>query len=123
MRTRAVRGACNEICVGAANSLSSSLQCARDIDNLREGQSRSVAPFAEKVLYTDGLATRWTGRELGLRTYAPITTLLTSPRSVVNSMRMDGLDAAYIGWSLSGQTPAGPISLVRYLCLCFPHSC
>jgi len=103
----------NKICVGDANSLSSSVQCARDIDNLREGQSRSVAPFAEKVLYTDGLAARWTGRELGLRTYAPITTLLTSARSVVNSMRMDGLDAAYIGWSLSGQTPAGPVSLVR----------
>ena len=72
-----------------------------------------MAPFAEKMLYTDGLAARWTGRELGLRTYAPITTLLTSARSVVNSMRMDGLDAAYIGWSLSGQTPAGPVSLVR----------
>lgn len=90
-------------------------QCARDIDNLREGEARSAAPFSEKVLFTDGLAARWTGRE-HLRTHAPVGAVLKSARAVVNSMSMDGLDAAFIGWSLNGQTPAGPVSLVR-LCL------
>ena len=101
----------------------SSAQCARDIDNLREGEARSVAPFAEKVLYTDGLAARWMGRS-HFSTHLPVSTLLKSARSVVNTMRMDGLDAAFIGWSLSGQTPAGPVSLVcRPTPTHEPHNC
>ena len=97
--------------IGGWLSRVASGQVARDIDNLREGGARSAAPYSEKVLYSDGLAARWSGRE-HFSTHAPVGALLTKARAVVSSMRMDGLDAAYIGWSLSGQSAVGTVNLV-----------
>jgi hypothetical protein len=61
------------------------LQVARDLDNVREGDARASAPYAETVEFSDGLLARFAGKS-NLRAFAPVKALLTKPRGTVTSM-------------------------------------
>jgi hypothetical protein len=58
---------------------------ARDLDNVREGDARASAPYAETVEFSDGLLARFAGKT-NLRAFAPVKALLTKPRGTVTSM-------------------------------------
>lgn len=92
------------------------------------------------MAYSDALGASLRGRD-NLRAYAPLRANLQNARANVTSMvrfaahdgtlaleltpaplakRMEGLDAASIGWTLAAQTPVGAVNLVRSRSVCTP---
>jgi len=106
-----LRELCNALVCKSSPAVESTVKSlARDIDALREGQSRNLSILAPEIVYKDPFV-ELAGLE-ALKTFAPIEEAgVDKATACVKAMRMIEGDQAVIEWRLTGENSAGALAI------------